>query len=260
MLEAFTLIAHRGFSSRAPENTLAAFDLALSAGFDNFELDAQLTADGIPVVIHDATLDRTTDGRGHVAKTTLNEIRRLDAGSWFGGDDSFAGERVPTLHEVLTRYAGNAHIHLELKSAEPELPAKVALLLGETRWLRYADGPDTGAPGVTVISFDYEQLGRSMALLSHKVRHGWLVEKIDGSTLDAAGRRRVSGLYPRARLVTADSVRQALAGGYSVRAWGVETHADILRLIALGVRGATVDWPDVARSLVESVRATAENR
>jgi glycerophosphoryl diester phosphodiesterase len=80
----FTLIAHRGFSSSAPENTIAAFDLAIDEGFDNIELDAHLSADGVPVVIHDDTLDRTTNGSGPVSSLTLAELRDLDAGAWFG--------------------------------------------------------------------------------------------------------------------------------------------------------------------------------
>ena len=108
----FTLIAHRGFSSRAPENTFAAFDLALQEGFDHFELDVRLTADGVPVVIHDATLERTTDGSGPVAAVMLEELERLDAGSWFRGGRSYRGERVPALATLFDRYRGKAHIHL----------------------------------------------------------------------------------------------------------------------------------------------------
>ncbi len=85
------MIAHRGFSSRAPENTIAAFDLAIDAGFDNIELDVHLSADGVPVVIHDDALDRTTDGSGQVSSLTLPELRALDAGAWFGDGGAHAG-------------------------------------------------------------------------------------------------------------------------------------------------------------------------
>src|SRR3990172_9877913 len=93
------VIAHRGASGSCPENTLAAFRRAAALGADMIELDVQLTRDGEVVVIHDWTLDRTTSGTGPVRACSLAELRRLDAGAWF--DAAFAGERVPTLGEVL---------------------------------------------------------------------------------------------------------------------------------------------------------------
>jgi glycerophosphoryl diester phosphodiesterase len=107
---AFTIIAHRGDSANAPENTIAAFDAALSAGFTHFETDAQLSADGQAVVLHDEALGRTNDGRGRAADLTLQQLQQLDAGSWFGAQ--FAGQRIPALRDVLLRYAGRAHVHL----------------------------------------------------------------------------------------------------------------------------------------------------
>lgn len=93
------VIAHRGGGTLAPENTLAALDVAREYGFGAVEFDTRLAADGVPVVIHDATLDRTTDATGPVAARTAAELGRLDAGSWCG--PRFAGARVPTLHAVL---------------------------------------------------------------------------------------------------------------------------------------------------------------
>jgi glycerophosphoryl diester phosphodiesterase len=93
------IIAHRGFSARAPENTLAAFELALRYGAPALEFDVRATRDGVPVAFHDETLDRTTSGRGRIAETTFRELSTLDAGGWFSSD--FQGERVPALSEVL---------------------------------------------------------------------------------------------------------------------------------------------------------------
>lgn len=107
------VIAHRGFSARAPENTLAAVDMALELGVDMIEVDVTLTRDGHVVVIHDEVLDRTTDGAGRVMESSLDYVRSLDAGSWF--DPSFAGERVPLLEEVLERVRGRATINVEIK-------------------------------------------------------------------------------------------------------------------------------------------------
>ncbi|HEX3732859.1 MAG TPA: glycerophosphodiester phosphodiesterase family protein [Mycobacteriales bacterium] len=123
----FVSIAHRGFSSRAPENTLAAFDLALASGFKNIEMDVQLASDKVPVVIHDAKIDRTTDSKGDVSSFTSADLRKLDVGSWF--NSKYAGERIPTLEEVLHAYIGKIHLHLELKSNDPDLPKVVARTL-----------------------------------------------------------------------------------------------------------------------------------
>jgi glycerophosphoryl diester phosphodiesterase len=93
------VIAHRGYSAAAPENTLAAFEAALRAGADMLELDVRLDADGVPVVVHDATLDRTTDTPGPVEELTSAAVRSADAGAWFA--PAFAGQQIPTLREVV---------------------------------------------------------------------------------------------------------------------------------------------------------------
>src|SRR3954471_8516604 len=99
-LSARTIIAHRGASGSAPENTIAAFELAVAHGADAIELDVRLTADRVPVVLHDATLDRTTSGRGPLGTLTLEQVRRLDAGVRFPAFRGL-GVTVPTLAEVL---------------------------------------------------------------------------------------------------------------------------------------------------------------
>lgn len=106
----FVIIAHRGDSSAAPENTLEAFDLALNQGFFNFETDCQLSADGVPVILHDETLGRVNTGSGPAAAATVEQLQQLDAGSWFA--PQFAGSRIPTLEQVLVKYRGRVHMHL----------------------------------------------------------------------------------------------------------------------------------------------------
>ena len=108
-------IAHRGASGRFPENTLAAFAAAIEAGAQMCELDVQLTRDGAVVVMHDDTVDRTTDGRGAVRGMTLEELKRLDAGVRFGNE--FSGERIPTLEEVFALTRGRCGLNIEIKAA-----------------------------------------------------------------------------------------------------------------------------------------------
>ena len=137
-------VAHRGDSARAPENTLPAFALALSGGVRRLELDVRFTAGDVPVVLHDPTVDRTTDGTGEVAAMTLGQLRALDAGSWFG--PAFRGTRVPTLYEVL-RLASRerATVLAELKTRPT--PEQLSRVLDRLRWLSMG-------PSVTLTSFD----------------------------------------------------------------------------------------------------------
>ncbi|MGH7462972.1 MAG: glycerophosphodiester phosphodiesterase, partial [Longimicrobiales bacterium] len=108
------IIAHRGYSARAPENTIAALELAVEYGATAIEFDVRTSADGVPVVIHDDSVERTTNGRGKVARLRLADLQKLDAGSWFGR--AYAGEPIPTLEEVLIVMAGRMdRIYIELK-------------------------------------------------------------------------------------------------------------------------------------------------
>jgi len=120
------VIAHRGFSGAAPENTVAAVRAAIEIHADMVEIDVTLTSDGHIVVIHDETLDRTTNGSGEVFRYTLAELQELDAGSWF--NPTFAGERIPTLDDVLTEVDGRILLNLEIKSEAVDrgIVAKVA--------------------------------------------------------------------------------------------------------------------------------------
>src|SRR5215213_2070447 len=119
-------VGHRGYSAVAPENTLPALAAAVLAGCTYVEFDVRTTADGVPVVIHDRTVDRTTDGSGHVWDLTLDEIRRLDAGSWFS--PAYAGVRVPLLTEVLDLLRPHPELLLEIKP--PATLDEVKTILG----------------------------------------------------------------------------------------------------------------------------------
>ena len=124
------IFAHRGASSYAPENTLAAFELALRQGADAIELDAKLTADGQVVVIHDQTVDRTTAQKGNVHDFTLEQLQKMDAGSHF--DIAFRGEPIPSLEQVFETLGQHLYINVELTnyaSINDALPEKVAELV-----------------------------------------------------------------------------------------------------------------------------------
>ena len=124
-------VAHRGATGYAPENTIAAFDLAVEMDADYIEIDVQRSKDGELVLIHDTTVNRTTDGKGNVGDLTIEQLRSLDAGSWKG--EQFSGEQIPTFEEILDRYHGEIGILIELKSPElyPGIEEQVAAALKE---------------------------------------------------------------------------------------------------------------------------------
>jgi len=108
-------IGHRGAARFAPENTLAGIDKALELGFEYIEIDVRSTRDGVPVLLHDTTVDRTTDGSGRIADLTWDQVAQLDAGSWFGPE--FAGERIPRLETALQRIEGRGCVLWDTKGA-----------------------------------------------------------------------------------------------------------------------------------------------
>ncbi|MBR9989275.1 MAG: glycerophosphodiester phosphodiesterase [Gemmatimonadetes bacterium] len=134
---AMLVIGHRGASAYAPEHTLESYDLALELGADFIEQDLQMTSDGVLVVLHDDTLERTTGGRcrGRVIDHTFEQVRSCDAGSWFNtahpdrARDAFVGTRIPSLEEVFERYADRASFYIETKNPEEAPGMEEALLV-----------------------------------------------------------------------------------------------------------------------------------
>lgn len=212
------LWAHRGVSLRAPENTMAAFAAARDCQADGIELDIHLSADGVPVVMHDETLDRTTDGQGPIGVQTVRQLQRLDAGSWFAG--TFAGETVPLLDDVLKTFGDTLRLNLEIK----DLQAGAAVLaLLET--YRQAD--------CLISSFDYPLLARLRAWQPSLP----LAVLFDAGNWHQALRFAV-GLHARAFHPGVDVVTRPMIAA--------------CRRARLPVHVWTVDDPAVARSLVRA--------
>jgi glycerophosphoryl diester phosphodiesterase len=152
------VIAHRGFSGVAPENTLAAFQKAIEVNADMFELDVLLSRDGRVVVIHDDTVERTTDGVGSVSALTLAELRALDAGSWFSAE--FAGERIPTLEETLELAKDRILVNIEIKTEAVTDQASGGIVDKTLAIVRRADMMDQ----VVISSFDPRALAHTRKL------------------------------------------------------------------------------------------------
>jgi len=239
-------IAHRGASGHAPENTLAAFQLAAETDAQFIETDLRLTADGRIVAMHDATVNRTTNGRGRISRMSLAKVRTLDASAHFAGRNkrqSFAGERVPTLDEVL-EFADAAGIgcYLELKSrAGRGLEEEVV------RCLRAAQL----AVPVVVISFHAASL-RAIRELDPLVTTGYLVEKSNTSAVQRALRIGARQLLPRADRATPALLAAARDAGLEVVIWTVNEPSEMRRLIAAGVQGIITNFPDRLAALMPS--------
>ncbi|MBI4482815.1 MAG: glycerophosphodiester phosphodiesterase [Acidobacteria bacterium] len=219
------LIAHRGYSGRYPENTLLSFRKALEAGADFMELDVHLSRDGHVVVIHDATLNRTTDGKGKVAEKTLEELKPVSAGypEKFGGQ--FEGERIPTLDEVLELLQGKAQLLVEIKSeavtdqVEGGVEEK-ALAAVKAR------GMERDA---AFLSFELRALER-LKQLSPEVRTGALFGRRQGDDLPAIARKLgAEMLVCHYQLVLAqpDLVRGAHQRGLKVAVYTVDDLANL---------------------------------
>ena len=237
----FGIVAHRGYSSKAPENTFSAFDLAIESNFNFIETDVQLTADNIPVIIHDDKIDRTSNGKGKVSDLKLNEIKSYDFGNWF--DKKYKDEKIPTLSEMLKKYSNRIHLVLELKSDQSSLTKQVSALIENEGWEKVAGNPLSQVPGLTIISFHLEQVLRSIELLP-VVRHGWLVTELTDTDIDIANKLGIQGIFPHAKLTSEHSVKYAKEKGLFVGVWGIENAEEVVMLKKIGVSVVTADWPD----------------
>ena len=233
------VIGHRGAPAHAPENTLASFERALGDGADWIECDVRLTADDAPIILHDATLDRTTDGRGPAAALPLARVLRLDAGSWYGS--RFRGERVPTLQEVLALLDGRAGVNLELKTEDegPKVrPAQVRLALAVEAVIAAARfrGP------IVLSSFSRPALEAARAVMP-RARLGLLASR---STRGLPAAHRALGLFsfhPHARLATTSRLATARRLGLRLLVWGADDLQLASRFRALAVDGVMADDP-----------------
>jgi glycerophosphoryl diester phosphodiesterase len=241
------VIAHRGASAYAPEHTLAAYDLALQMGADYIEQDLQMTSDGVLVVMHDDTLDRTTRGAGcsgRVILRTLEEVRRCSAGRWFGPE--FAEQRIPTLQEVLERYVARARFYIETKNPD-EAPGMETMLVAllEAYGLTVAPGAES-LPAVIIQSFSADSL-RQVAELAPALPRVQLIENVHSTRIIAqldGIARYAHGIGPSRRSVDAALMDAARTHSLAVHPYTVNDESEMRRLLALGVDGMFTDHPD----------------
>jgi glycerophosphoryl diester phosphodiesterase len=239
------VIAHRGASHAAPENTLAAYKLAAEEGASVAETDVQLTLDGGVIAMHDDTLDRTTDGTGTVGQLTSAQIAALDAGTWFGR--TFAGEPVPTLDALLEAATGNFVLCIEIKAGQGIVPRIIEIL--DARKARDL---------VLIFSFDYEQVALAKAL----------APDIPALALfNRPGNRAGYGNGPihvaktlKADLIgvdfnglTVDFVARAHAAHFPVFVYTVDAPEDVRAAAAMGVDGIITNQPRATQDVLNAL-------
>jgi glycerophosphoryl diester phosphodiesterase len=239
--------AHRGFSAHYPEQTLLAFERAIEAGADRLEMDLAITSDGHIVMMHDRTIDRTTDGSGPVDAFTLAELQALDAGSWKG--TQFAGERIPTLEEVLELADGRAILNLEIKSRGRAGSWVARVIERAVEVVQEHDAADR----VVFSSFDFQALLQVRERLPEAklLLLDWEEPSSRFDMLDIAINHAFYAWSPNDTYATEERIRRAREAGLSVHV-GASPGPRALELIAWGVDGLSANNP---QALVEFLEA-----
>jgi glycerophosphoryl diester phosphodiesterase len=243
------VFAHRGGALLAPENTMPAIDNGLALGADGLEIDVQLSADGIPVVIHDRTLDRTTDRTGPVQALTAAELARVDAAFHFTRNGTFPfrgqGIGIPTLDAVLSRHPGT-RIIVEMKGGEADLARRVGEAIKRAGAVERVCVGSFYQPSIDVIRAEHPEIVTSAS--QHEARwalhRSWVRWPFTGERAYCAF--QVPEHAGRMRVVSRNFVRYVQREGHAVQVWVVNERADIQRLLDWGVDGIISDVPDVA--------------
>ena len=236
--------AHRGASASAPENTLAAFDLAIEQGAELIECDVHRTADGAPVILHDFSLRRTAGQPGLVRDRTLAQLQQLDVGRWRG--EQWTGERILTLDQVLDRYARRVFLNVEIKVDR----RPYAGIEGQVAHAIRARGL---YDRVVVSSFDEATVVR-LRRADPRVRTGLLADSRPDEALLRAMETAANGVHLQAGLITAERLRRAQTRGLGVLAWTVDDPVEMSRLTELDVEAIVSNQPDRLRSTILPLR------
>jgi len=244
------IIAHRGGAKLAPENTLASFKNAIEIGVDMIEIDVHFSKDSEIIVIHDKSLDRTTNGTGEIKALTLDEIKKYDAGSWFSED--YKNEKVPTLTEVIQTINGQCKLLIEIKDGDEKYPGLEKKIVETVK-------EHNVEPWVVVQSFNknsilrikemypdlitYYLLGRNFndfyAELSEQIRTGQPAEN------------KFDGIAPHYSALDTKKVDLLHKAGLDIFTFTVNKPADMQNVIELGVDGIITDSPDILKNILK---------
>lgn len=233
----FSIVAHRGASGYAPENTVAAFELARRMGVNEIELDLRLSSDGEVVVCHDESLERFGYPDVSIPHTILADLKQLDMGAHFS-PFLYGGQRLVTLVELCELFGAQITYHLELKGTDPALPAAVNTLVRDFGLVDHC----------IVTSFTPEMLAR-MKDFNPDLRLGWLVDSLSDQTVGMARELDLFQLNPRACTVSTDCVDAAHRAVAEVQAWELlgsprRVRELVMQVVEAGCDGVTINWPD----------------
>ena len=242
------VIAHRGYREKYPENTLAAFNAAVDAGAPMIELDVSLTKDRKLIVIHDDTLDRTTDGIGPVSEYTLAELKRFDAGSWF--DTCFKDEQLPALEEVFDAVGGQVLLNIEIKSSAFELKRLPDAIENQVIDLIHSKNCKDS---VLISSFN-DTILKNIRKLDARVPMGIISRrKSDSHTLERYKKLDLFSWHPERSIVTRQCVELMHKDSIAVFPYTVNAVKEADRLIKMNVDGMFTDDPGLMmRHLTET--------
>jgi glycerophosphoryl diester phosphodiesterase len=238
--DGFVVMAHRGASAAAPENTLIAYKKAIEMGADYAELDVRQTKDGAIVLMHDKTVHRTTGVKGFVWDFTLEELRQMEAGSWFG--EEFRGEPIPTLEEVIRLVKGRMKLNIEVKISENE-PGIAQRVVNIVR-------SEDFSQNCMITSFDMETV-KTFKAIAPDLKTGFIFDKEYRSDVFEGTWDVLSCNH---ELVNAGFVKLAKESGKKIYVWTVNEREEMLRLIGLRVDGIITDMPDLLKSVLAEVR------
>jgi glycerophosphoryl diester phosphodiesterase len=245
------IIAHRGAMGYAPENTISAFKIAIELGENALELDLRQTKDSIPVVLHDATVNKTTNGKGDIRIFNFNDLQKLDAGSWF--DKKFSDETIPSLQEVIDVLNDSTILIIELKESNetyPGIEERVVTLVKENR-----------IESRTILkSFDPNVLRRLRETepniplcYVYALRIPWLGMIIDrGVTFESIYNIDAEYLQPHRFFLSESFVKDAQSKGFKIISWGVNSTEAINESLDYAVDGIETDYPDLVLEIMRS--------
>jgi glycerophosphoryl diester phosphodiesterase len=241
------VIAHRGDSAHRPENTLASFASALEIGVSLVELDVQLTSDGHVVVLHDPTVDRTTDGRGEVGNMTLAEVRALSAGYPERFGNAWSGERVPTLAEVLALVHERARVMVEIKKESVSDDAEGGIEARTVAEVRRQGLVDR----VALISFDHRALLRCREL-APEITRGHLFGRTPPGEMVPAARDAGCGIVmPHKGRLSEGVAARVHEAGLKLATWVVDEPEELEGLARFGLYGVGSNCPGVLMQALE---------
>ncbi|MFC7395333.1 glycerophosphodiester phosphodiesterase [Scopulibacillus cellulosilyticus] len=253
-------ISHRGASGYAPEHTIASYKLAKKLKGDYIEIDLQMTKDGRLVAMHDETLDRTTNGSGLVKDYTLDDIKKLDAGTWFNkkypekANPNYVGLKVPTLGEIIQTFGRSANYYIETKSPDvyPGMEEKLLNILNKYKLI----GPNSQSGKVIIQSFSKDSLLKIHSMDANIP----LIQLLSYSQNAEISQNEINnikkyavGVGPNYQAINRGYVQKVRNNGLLIHPYTVNDKDDMKKLLDWGVTGMFTNYPDVLRNLIKGI-------